>query len=1372
MEENILTARYKFVPYCGLPVRLIIVRPLEKGEKEDQFNTFKGEVIESPRTSMFRFIIKKVNHDDILAFFGKYLKDYSPKDIRMLYFEAYNDIFDQFNLIADLISDGYKDKQIIETIGEDNLYPNETYEFYKLNIKLINNPTGIELRIKNEVNLFTSSLDKNESYNHYDSYNSIEEEHDKWFSVPNLKDPSDYFTSTDSIQSQIILDLIKLDEIRERNKVLSSIPTENNNLLFTPIDIKSTSLLYKPVDDKGKEFTEEDGYNIFSGASVSQYIPYIRYVDHKGTSWTKLYKEESVDEIPNYDNIIVKIIGSDKKNIITAIVWLGEIKNPNKKMYESQKDTFFKIVYDLDKERPDYNVMEIETITFKNKKYDTYTVDKVKEAFPMLNLVGAPKEGKIRCEFNIYNITLEEKSFFHLIQNNTPYNYFFKTLEKHIYFAFKKNVQLGYYQEKLLNEDEEPDIKFVVNSLTTINSENKEIVKNKNKIVTENIDAGVDYIRVIVNRSNSRKLLFSFIKALKICLVAYQSQNGKNNKEYIDQIYANYLPNLHDLSNTDNIKEKSIIKHLKDIAPEIFVGGYARVCQPNRQPIIISVKEKKLWEDKGLVPRAFPKENPYLFVCPRDPNKKNDAVHLGIQRNRGLKSRSEFPYVPCCFVKPTDGEDGSYTRYMNDNFTTNPSSKVTILISRPSILPPFKPSYIPSNLIENILKSSGQANIYRRGAVFSPNSFLHCVCDALFPEYAQLKSDKDKEDYVIKLRLQIPDKIHPEVLRQELYEYTPSEIVSIIKNTDSFFDPIYFYRAIEEMFGVNIFIFGIMSGIEKDKSTTEEGYVQVPNYKLFYSNYFNPDRTNILILRNWGSDTNDLLYPQCEILIHCDFVNKIIYKSFDEKMGEICYHFLMDSVETYTCIINRENYADGNPDPENPFFVYKNIYTVINHFKAYSGKPISQYIDPYGKLRAINFEVEGKMITVCTIPSKPENLPSEDRIYEIDYKYAIKYMGMQPSSVSINTSDIIEGLWFKILGMEQSEYIPIKPVSSSVLPGYKEGEKCYILSKNIEVTKRLKKLRKYLNIIVYTIRWLLDLFFNQYQNNNFTELKKEQLLTLKNEYGEQYVENNLIEIFIEWYTVTNEADVPDSAQFYNLDNISYKLPDVQTVEEAFEYFYKITENFIITDKKYKKIIFYNDKFKEKIKANLYDYNELSIKTSNIIKGFYENEDDFESNANTVIFNDNKDLDRWVRNAIQEKTVKNNKYVIKETIEGTDWTIEDPYLLRDEIGKIYIVQNTMDGTKETAMYVGQYWNENMLNLGYESNTKPKTIPDHVIYAVNDIGKLTPVEIITGENNIKDEINFNNPDLKIVQIIYYNQKKSSTGSKKYAALLNLL
>ncbi len=112
------------------------------------------------------------------------------------------------------------------------------------------------------------------------------------------------------------MDLIKLDEIRRREREISSISIEEQNLLITPIEIKSTTLLYNPVDSKGKEFTEEDGYNIFSGAVVSQYIPYIRYVDHRGTSWTKLYKEESVDEIPNYDNIIIEIIGSEKKNTI------------------------------------------------------------------------------------------------------------------------------------------------------------------------------------------------------------------------------------------------------------------------------------------------------------------------------------------------------------------------------------------------------------------------------------------------------------------------------------------------------------------------------------------------------------------------------------------------------------------------------------------------------------------------------------------------------------------------------------------------------------------------------------------------------------------------------------------------------------------------------------------------------------------------------------------------------------------------------------------------------------------------------------------------------------------------------------------------
>ena len=1372
MEENLLTSCYRLVPYYGLPVRLFIIRFLDKDEDNKIFNMYEDYVIENPRNALFRFIVNKINLNEIILFFRKYLKDYSELDLYMLYFQAYNDIFDQFNSIVEYKENKYSDDYILDIISRSINYANEVFMFYKENLKYVHNEPGIELFIKNEVNRFVSTMNGTENYNHFDSYQSLEDEFNNWFFIPKLQDPNDYISSTESIQSQIILDLIKLQKIKERSKLVSEINISDNDFLFTPIDIKSATFLYKPVNDYGDEFTEEDGYDIFSYSNVSEYIPYIRYMDHKGQAWTKLYKEERIDELPDYDNIIVDIVGSEKNNTISAILWLGEIKNPGKKMYESQKDTFFKIIYNLDKKRNDYNTLEIETILFKNEENEKYTIQKVKDAFPMLNLVGTPKEGKIRCEFSIYNIKVNEKSFFHLIQNNTPYNYFFKTLENNIYFAFKKNVQLGFYREKLLDDKIKPDIKFVINQRTTLIEENKRLINSKNKQIDKLIESGVDYIKIIINRSNSRDLLMSFIRALKLCLSSYVSTKGKNNKLYIDKLYDNYLPNLYDIGNISDIKEKSIIKHLKEVAPEIFVGGYARVCPPSRQPIIINAKNKKEWEDKGLIPRPFPKENPYLFVCPRDPNKKGSAIYLGIQRNRGLKSRNEYPYVPCCFIKPTDDEEGSYTRYINNQFSKNPIAKVTILISRPSILPPFKPSYVPSTKIYNVL-SKNEKNIYRRGTVFSPNSFLHCIADALFPEYEKLKNDEDREEFVIKIRHKITENINPAVMKQELYEYSPKEIIDSINNVTSFFDPIYYYRSIEELYNINIFLFGIQSGIEKDKSITDEGYIQIPNYKLFYSNYFKPERTNILILRNWGSDSNDLLIPQCELLVHYDFDDKILYKSFNEHIGKICYDALMNSIQTYTCILNRKNYTDQNPNPINPIIVYKNIYTIMDHFKIYSGKPISQYIDPYGKLRAINFEVENKIITICTIPSKPENLPIENKIYKIEYEYAIKYMGINPSSISINTDDMVEGLWFNIIGIQQGEYIPIIPVNKSIFSKYPEGEKCYILSKNIEITNRLNKLRKYLNIIIQVIRWFFELFIDQYNNNlNFPKDKKLQIQNLIKDKGILSVEYNLIEIFLEWYTLTNQVDCDDSANFYNLDKIPYRFPKIKTLEDALDYIYNLSENFIVKDKNNKKILFYNNEFYKKIRSNLYNFNKLSLDPITYIKGYYTNESDFKVNNNTILFNNDNDLEKWITNVMNDKINKNTKFSIRDKIGIKDWKLIEPYLFRNIDNKLYLIQNTIEGSKNAALFISQNWIDKGINYGYENLNELVKLPDHIIYSVDDLGNLKVSVLITGDDNFTEKIDFSDPNKKIAQIFYYNPKNSKTGSKKYAALLNIL
>jgi len=512
-------------------------------------------------------------------------------------------------------------------------------------------------------------------------------------------------------------------------------------------------------------------------------------------------------------------------------------------------------------------------------------------------------------------------------------------------------------------------------------------------------------------------------------------------------------------------------------------------------------------------------------------------------------------------------------------------------------------------------------------------------------------------------------------------------------------------------------------------------------------------------------------------LVHYDFKNKIIYKTFDESIGNLCNESINNSLQTYDCVFNREDYSSEKGREGMPISVYKNIFYSLDHLKMYSGIPTSQYIDPCGKVRAINFKIGNKFITVCTIPSQPENLPTENKIYRIDYKFAIKYFGIQPSYVSTDFEGNIDGLWFSLLGIEQAEYVPIIPINRSILSEIPEGEKCYIVSENTEVTTRLKKLRKTLNVIVQLVRWAFELFSRSWEEGEYEERRTEEERILAENDDEEglefFMDSNIIDMFMRWYTVSLRNDtIEDSALFYDISKIKQRLPIVNNVEEALEYIYNNTTNLIRKTDDGLTFQFYSGVFSDKIKNNIWYKNTNTI--PKVIPNFYRDETDFQYRPKNIVFTSEEDLNYWLDSLKNGSKNFDKLYRVNNEIESMDWERKEPFLIKDEIGKLYIVQNTEDGSRYSAMRVCEEWVKDTINIGYSvpDDLKSKKITDHILYTVDQLGSLYPVDVVTGDENPNDEIDFEDPDIKISQIFYYNEKKSKTGSRKYAALLPLL
>ena len=873
----------------------------------------------------------------------------------------------------------------------------------------------------------------------------------------------------------------------------------------------------------------------------------------------------------------------------------------------------------------------------------------------------------------------------------------------------------------------------------------------------------------------------------------------------------------------------SKIKRLQEKAPDLFVLNYARRCQCQLQPIIIEPEEIEFWKQKrvgptqeerqvmpfpkldlptneelyawGLAKRSDPvnildarrKEvsqmdlvrlrgvNPRLYiVCPDDEN-----PYPGVKVNTDLPNRDIYPYVPCCRGRDqmSPGVNSRYRDYVeNKPLERKVGAKAEKKISTRKILVPDKIAFLP-RAVENIVKrySDEYIDMVRYGVIYTPNSLLHCICVAIDdPNYLALQTEAQKEAYVTRIRQHMLATIKPSLLKQELYDYTDEEIMDIFRDNSKFLDPSLFYRAVEETFNINIYVF---TPPAPKGDETELGAIDIPRFKIFHSRPLRLHRPTVVLMKMSGSESDALDYPKCELIVDYDEDNLQIMKLFGPEMTEVCHSALQDTLKTMT----------WNVFPNNTFEVHSNIYYYIDHLSLFQVPPVSQFIDDNGKMRALTLNL-GKInpllpdgptntqyLTIATIPSQPENIPVSSDFHRVPAQLATQIFG-EPTGVTRDNSGNADGLWFRIMDINYGEYVPITPVA-----GFNDkpiGPPNPISSSGQPVTHRLSKLRRTLNIITQLVRWLYEL------------ARSRQNIDPKT--------------FSELYMVMDINPVADSATYYNLTGIPRLLPIVETIQEAIA----ILEPLAPTLFNQGRIIMYTSSFADLVVKMLKDYdslypvlepmtpdlqnrinqlcmsntsqsvielrdiavrlkipnphslnkidlcNSIRLRYKDSIDNYYETESDFTSVPNSKLFMNEKDLKSWL-SSLKSSQNYSKYFNIRDKIEIAMGFSLDPYMYKDDDGKVYIIQNVVGGLKSKALTIANNWYTNKVNLG--SDPEPsQTTPIHMIYGISPASKLIPIEDQTRGSNI------------FLSLLYYGSQSDKMAGKdgRYGAILEIL
>ena len=1257
------------------------------------------------------------------------------------------------------------------------------------------NPEAYDPNFYNTINQIYRQMDNSSiETERFTSQENLDNEYANWFR---------------KIIREMNIEKLKLTNIIDIQSKLSEVD-QQQKIPFSPIIISSAIMSFGPtIEDR--PVTTEDGLDIFNKAVVSKYIPYIKYNNKYGRSFSRVYVGGKIDNEPNYNITVLSDEASNINNSIYMMLWLGDPNSDNSdELHDATRDSFSKIRYHLD---TNYLTVEspIQTDTKKGLiNNENIAYNRARNALPSINF-GEGKEVKVRGEFNMWGITFDETTLVDMILTEPLLNVYLYIEEKDKPFALKKRLDV-HYRSIFTDEGEggkEINQAYITNSASvsitlipkkTIVQETVDVIDENGNVSKATVPQDMFYIHVNILQAESRNVINEFIPIFRL-LMRYYLDDQQN----IANIYETYLPGVKDQldvllthrkrktvttetgilgltkKKVINHKNKTKIKLLQELAPELFVLNYARRCQCPLQPIIIDPEDREAWaKTRQIMP--FPPNNPkWLIVCPDDANPQP-----GVKLNHDLPNRDKYPYIPCCFKhdQMSPGVDSRYRDYIEGKPIGKKSgAKAENKISTRKFLAPDRVALLPRS-VGDLLKrySEEHVDIVRYGVIYTPNSLLHCACNAVDdPNYMKLVTDEEKEQYVTRVRQHMLATILPSLLKQELYDYSDEEITNMFANNEQFFDPSLFFRAIEETFGINIYVFKPAPPISND---IDLGKIDLPRFKIFHARPLRVDRPTMLIIKMGGSESNALQYPQCELIVDYDKDNFQIMKLFGPKMTEICHEAIQQSIKTMTWT----TLTEGN------FEVHSNIYYYIDHLSIFNMSAVSQFIDDNGKMRAVTLDTGEGLITVAIIPSRPENLPVTTLISRISKDIVTRIFG-DPISITRDAKGKVDGLWYKIMDIKNGEYVPIVPFD-----GYDNlplGPANPVQSSKVSVTKRLSKLRRTLNIIVQLVRWLYEIARAKYHGIDPN--------TFAGHFMRIDVNPNV-----------------DSADYYDLSNISRRLPAVDSVEIALDIFEKKAPSLISG----RKIIMYNNIFAERIIKMLRDYNdfypELQPMTPNLqgkinnlcvtndirsitelraiaialkiakpqtlskanlcsairsrykdsIENFYETESDFDQTPNSKIFMNGKDLKSWM-NSLKSSHNYGRYFNIRDKLDiaitfPTNSYYKDeennrinPYIYKDVDNKIYIIQNVRGGNKAKALTVANTWLSNGINLGSDPVPSIST-PIHMVYTISPASKLEPAQDLTNGSNI------------FLKLLYYGSRQDleANNGDKYAAILEIL
>jgi hypothetical protein len=1180
-----------------------------------------------------------------------------------------------------------------------------------------------------------------------------------------------------NLQIEFERDMERLDKIEILQEELSQYEV----LPYSPIRVESViffaNMKWKTIKHSADSPNIEDGYEIFDSAIPNEMLPFLKWNTNSNELF-KLFKGKTLEDRPNYNNII-PTFGTKREgnNTFSFSVWDGDLEKDN--IRETTKESFLKGLYSLET-----NLLRIKIPIDKGKEK---ILNRITNVFPLT--FANTYESSISGELYIFGIEVNDLLLSHMILNYELLNNYLFMKEMSSSFVDKKKQMKIYFRSTNSSVETEipSSVAFSINQNYANGGEEISLSNGS----TLKLNPNDPYIGIKISSATSLVVAQSFIEIFSRLLSYYKDKKNELEQLYISYIPNFLSEKKFSISSRKITKENDTkISRLKQVAPDLFITDYARKCLCQFQPIAIENDEVEAWKNKTFVSKGkrynrqvltFPPSganrpgapkvlnrsdgpegpNSWNFVCPED-----SYPFPGVKKNT-LANKNLYAGLPCCFVNDQMSEtaNSKYNQiYKRRNERRNerldeqedeeendghaeqaeqeendeqgePSQNEEVeshMIKTDKILRANRYGSLPSsivNLLNNVLIKDNtkktKNSVLRRGVPRSVNSLLHCISVAAKdPQYLE-KNDEEKERYVINLRKAIARKTFPGLLKQEMYDFSDFEISNSLR--EGFLDPDLYFRAIEEAYNINIFVFAPSEDEEKRLKNKEEsiGILQLSRFKLFPVRSPKPDRSTVCIYRTLGSESDNLTYPQCELIV-----------SYNEKeetslFGKEIYDLLFSTMLAVSRTISWELVENNTKNID--IIARDNVYSQVNYYTLTGRIATAQYVDEYGKLRGLYLPVGGREILMIVPPSQPENLPVSKEIIKAPVSIVLSFLS-NPVAASLiskeNTDTNANGLWFSVLDLIYGIYVPttdfikgnlpigpsnpLGPIVSEFLPIVKDVKSNAV----IEVAPRIRKLKRDLDFLLQIIKWLYSL----------SNLSLEEFL------------NNYIGI---------GNVVGDSSKIYDFSNIGRIFPNVKTVEEGIVEMSKRVPSLFVGSR----LFLYSEKLFNGIyyiiSMFLKEYVKGKMTIPKMIVRKQLTEQDFLAYSGVALFMSENDLRTWLSSL--------NKYPsIYENINETFSIRQEPFLYIAPDKHIYLIQNVVEGDILRALNIALYWDIYKVNPGFRSPEYENEIENasYLIYGISPASTIVPIE---------DHVKKGSPTF--LTILQYN-------SLSYAAMLRLL